>query len=87
MDVLHRELLTVLDDLSYDLLLDLVAKKLADAGSNLAKRERATLRDQLKRHNWSDITFRVSPEPKNRVVVIDLADVDLSEIQATLTHV
>ena len=72
-------------NLSYDRLLDLIDRKLADEGITLKKRQRATLRRALERQDWSQ--FRLSPnETEHHKVVLSLTDADLSDIEEELNH-
>ena len=87
MDEIQREFLAVLNRFPYDLLVDLLVRTLTDKGISLNTSQRATLRAELERHNWSNLEFRLTTDGKNRTIVLDIADVDLSRIETHFDRV
>ena len=87
MDAMHREFFAFLNRFPYDLLIDLIERKLAEAGVTLKRRQRAALCRDLERQDWSDLKLCFGWELRNRKVVLNFTDVDLSEIEKKFNHV
>ena len=68
-------------------MVDLIERKLADEGIALKKRQRAALRRELERGDWSDLKFRLGWGPKSRKVVLSFTDVEFSEIERKFNRV
>ena len=83
---MHRAFLARLEALPYDLLVDLIERKLADKEILLKKGQRAKLRRELEQQDWPNLKFRLGRKSKNHKVVLNFTDTDLSEIEKELNH-
>ena len=86
MDSMDKELQVYLNDLPYDLLVDIIERKLVAKGITLNERQRDTLLGELKRQNFSDLKVRLRGASNNHKVVVRLTDTDISEFENEINH-
>ena len=86
MGAMHRAFLAGLEAFRYDLLVDRIARKLADRGLLLKKSERAKLRRELEQQDSPNLKFRRGRKSKNHKDALSFTDTELAEIKKELNH-
>ena len=84
MEHIHRAFLAHLKGLPYELLLDLIERKLAAQGITLNSRRRARLRRELEQHDGTNRQLCFGRKSNDPDVVLTITDADLAEVETRL---